>query len=172
MTAIDDLLARTEITDVLCRYAHAIDRGDRPLARTCYHPDATDDHGRFSGPVDELFAFFEAYGATLSGTYHFLGVPTIALDGDRADVETYCLYRRQSVDPAAQAVLQGLRYVDVFERRDGRWLIARRTVVLDWEHAAPPAPAVPSPDTWTRGSRGDADPAAPLTRALSRRVTG
>ncbi|KAA9155392.1 nuclear transport factor 2 family protein [Amycolatopsis acidicola] len=164
MTAIDDLLARAEITDVLSRYAHAIDRGDRPLARTCYHPDATDDHGRFSGPVDELFEFFERYGATLAGTYHFLGVPAIVLEGDRAEVETYCLYRKNPLD--GEAVFQGLRYFDVFERRSGRWLIARRTVILDWEHAAPPPPAVGSPDTWKRGARGEADPAASLTRAL------
>ncbi|PXY36268.1 nuclear transport factor 2 family protein [Prauserella flavalba] len=167
MTALDDLLARAEITDVLCRYAHAIDRGDRALARTCYHADATDDHGRFSGTVDELFAFFESYGATLASTYHFLGVPTIALAGDRAEVETYCLYRREFKDPGAEAVFQGLRYFDVFERRTSRWLIARRTVILDWEHAAPPGPATPSPASWKRGARGEADPAASLTRALA-----
>lgn len=167
MLTLDELLARTEITDVLGRYAHAIDRGDRALARTCYHPDATDDHGRFSGTVDELFEFFETYGATLESTYHFLGLPTIAWDGDRAEVETGCLYRRQPVDGGDElAVFQGLRYFDVFERRAGRWLIAARTVILDWEHAAPPPPATRSPSTWVRGSRGESDPAAALTRSL------
>ncbi|GAA1248926.1 nuclear transport factor 2 family protein [Prauserella halophila] len=165
MYLVEDLLARAEITDVLCRYAHAIDRGNRELARTCYHPDATDDHGRFSGTVDELFEFFRSYGASLKSTYHFLGVPTIVREGTRAEVETYCLYRKQPIDGAA--TFQGLRYVDVFEQRNGRWLVASRTVVLDWEHAAPPDPAVPSPDSWRRGARGDADPAAAVTRALA-----
>lgn len=171
MPTLDELVARTEITDVLGRYAHAIDRGDRELARTCYHPDATDDHGRFSGTVDELFEFFETYGATLESTFHFLSPPTIALDGERAEVETYCLYRRQPVDGGASAaVFQGLRYFDIFERRADRWLIAERTVILDWEHAAPPLPSTASPPTWVRGSRGETDPAAPLTRSLSTAV--
>ncbi|MDI2028224.1 nuclear transport factor 2 family protein [Saccharopolyspora sp. TS4A08] len=165
MPTVDELLARAEIGDVLARYAHAIDRGDRELARTCYHPDATDDHGRFSGTVDELFEFFETYGATLESTFHFMSPPTIALDGERAEVETYCLYRRQPVEGGA--VFQGLRYFDIFERRAGRWLIAERTVILDWEHDAPPLPAAASPPTWVRGSRGDTDPAAPLTRSLA-----
>lgn len=168
MTTVDELLARAEITDVLGRYAHAMDRRDRALARTCYHPDATDNHGRFSGTVDELFEFFETYGATLESTFHFMGVPTIGLDGDRAEVETYCLYRRQPVGGGySAAVLQGLRYFDIFERRSTGWLIADRTVILDWEHAAPPAPSIPSPSTWLRGARGDADPAASLTRLLA-----
>jgi hypothetical protein len=165
---IDELVARAEITDVLTRYAHAIDRGDRELARTCYHPDATDDHGRFSGTVDELFAFFESYGASLAGTWHFLGAPCVVVDGEHASVETYCLYRKDPVE--GEPVFQGLRYFDVFERRASRWRIARRTVVLDWEHAAPSAPAAPSPASWKRGARGEADPAASLTRALRRRV--
>ncbi|MGW4585887.1 nuclear transport factor 2 family protein [Amycolatopsis thermoflava] len=161
---IDELVARAEITDVLCRYAHAIDRGDRALARTCYHPDATDDHGRFSGTVDELFAFFELYGASLAGTWHFLGTPTIVVNGDRAEAETYCLYRKDPLE--GEPLFQGLRYHDVFSRREGRWRIARRTVILDWEHTSPEPPAAPSPPTWKRGARGDADPAASLTRLL------
>ena len=32
------------------------------------------------------------------------------------------------------------RYVDRFERRDGEWRIARRTVVHDWSRQLPTAP--------------------------------
>ena len=42
-----------------------------------------------------------------------------------------------------RSVAQGLRYLDRFERRAQRWAIARRTVVLDWEHVFEPAAASP-----------------------------
>jgi hypothetical protein len=53
--------------------------------------------------------------------------------------------------------------VDRFERRDGRWAIATRRVVLDWEHQLGPRPLPPAPDRWVRGSRDGSDPAAVLT---------
>lgn len=166
---LEELLARAEIADVLARYAHAIDRGDRELARTCYHPDATDDHGRINGSVDQVFEFFEEYGASIRSTYHFLGLPLVVLDGERAEVETYCIYRRELVDRLAEVLLQGLRYYDVWVRRDGQWRVLRRTVILDWEHRAPGAPGDASPASWTRGSgRGEVDVTSRITEALAR----
>ncbi|WP_020659108.1 nuclear transport factor 2 family protein [Amycolatopsis benzoatilytica] len=172
MTEIEELIARAEIGAVLARYAHAIDRGDRRLARTCYHADAIDNHGRINGSVDDVFAFFESYGANLRGTYHFLGVPLIVVgaggDPGRAMAETYCLYRRELLDPEAEVLMQGLRYFDVFERRAEAWRIAHRTVLLDWEQRGAGAPGVPAPPSWTRGGRGEADVAWPITEHLAR----
>lgn len=171
MTDINELIARAEIGDVLTRYAHAIDRGDRPLARTCYHVDAIDNHGRINASVDEVFAFFESYGANLSSTYHFMGAPLIVVcaegDPDRAMAETYCLYRREVLDPSAEVLMQGLRYFDVFERRDNVWRIANRTVILDWEQRGTDAPSVAAPESWTRGARREADVASPITEHLA-----
>lgn len=171
MIELSELVARAEIADVLARYQHACDRGDRALMRTCYHPDAVDNHGRANGPVDEVLAFLGRYGAELRATYHFMGAPHIAVevegDPDKAFAETYCLYRRELLDPEAQILMQGLRYFDVFERRDGVWRIAHRTVLLDWEQRGNGAPDVPAPSSWTRGGRGEADVAWPLTEHLA-----
>ena len=46
---VRELLDAEQIRDVILRYCHAADRGDWDLARSCYHPDALDDHGIFSG---------------------------------------------------------------------------------------------------------------------------
>ncbi|MBC3191100.1 nuclear transport factor 2 family protein [Pseudonocardia sp. C8] len=158
---------RIAITDVLLCYAHAVDRQDLDLARSCYHPDAVDDHGRYSGGVDGLIEFFAALGSTLRRTFHQMGPPWIRFTGPgTALAETYCLYRRETHDSAPEdAVLQGLRYLDRLERRDGRWAIAERTVVLDWEQSGARAPAVPAGPTWKRGALGDADPSAPFLRS-------
>src|SRR5688500_13226792 len=65
-------------------------------------------------------------------TTHFLAAPRIQLDGDVAQVDTYCVAHHVSHpdDQGAQTdMVLGLRYVDRFERRtvDGRtrWLIAK-----------------------------------------------
>ncbi|MBB2893844.1 nuclear transport factor 2 family protein [Flexivirga oryzae] len=171
MIDLQELSDRAEIADVLARYQHACDRGDRELMRDCYHDDAVDNHGRANGPVDEVMAFLGKYSADLRSTYHFMGPPHIVLgaegDADKAFAETYCLYRRELFDPDAEILMQGLRYFDVFERRDDVWRIAHRTVLLDWEQRGNGAPGVSAPESWTRGARRDADVAWPLTEHLA-----
>ena len=46
----DEALAKHHIREVLARYARAIDRADGALLKTCYHPDAIEEHGgNFAG---------------------------------------------------------------------------------------------------------------------------
>jgi ketosteroid isomerase-like protein len=157
----EDLLERAAITHVLTTYARAVDRRDLAAARSTYHDDAYDDHGRYRGDVDGLFAFFEQLGDSLVSTFHMLGTPHIELRGDVAWCETYCLYRRESrPDRPDGVVLQGLRYLDRLEKQAGTWRIAHRQVVLDWEQQGGPAPVVPSGDSWLRGSKHGVDPSA------------
>jgi SnoaL-like domain len=156
------LIARAEITDVLTRYVRGADRNDWELVRSCYHPDATDDHGLYSGGVEGLMTFLTALAATLSSTSHQLGPPLIEVDGETARAETYCLgwYERPGSDGTTRSIAQGLRYLDRLERRDGRWAIASRIVVLDWEKVFPAgSPSTPAA-SWQRGARGGADPSA------------
>jgi hypothetical protein len=156
------LIARAEITDVLTRYVRGADRNDWQLVRSCYHADATDDHGLYSGDLEGLITFLTGLAATLRSTSHQLGPPHIEVDGDSARAETYCLgwYERSGADDATWAIAQGLRYLDRFERRDDRWAIANRVVVLDWERVFPPGRTSVPAASWQRGARGDADPSA------------
>ena len=48
------LLDRQAIADVLVTYSRAIDRLDRDLLISVYHPDAIDDHGVFIGTREEF----------------------------------------------------------------------------------------------------------------------
>lgn len=161
-TDIATLLARTEITDVLTRYVRGADRTDWALVRSCYHPDATDDHGLYAGDVDGLVEFLADLADTLTATSHQLGPPHIDVDGGVARVETYCLgwYERPGKDDSVVSIAQGLRYLDRFERREGHWAIASRLVVLDWERLFEPSRPTTTPASWQRGARGDADPSS------------
>lgn len=164
MTDLDALASRLEIQNVVSGYAHAVDRRDFDAVRECYHPDAYDDHGRYKGGVDGLIDYMHALASKLVSTYHLMGTPYIELDGDVARVETFSIYRRELIGDD-HPVLSGLRYADRFERRDGRWRIAERLVILDWEHLAGGPPPVPCGPEWLRGGLGAQDPAYEMFQA-------
>lgn len=128
--------------------------------RRCYHTDATDDHGLYAGDVDGLIQFLMGIATTLSATSHQLGPPHIEVDGDTAKAETYCLgwYERPGADDSVWSIAQGVRYLDELSRRDGRWAIANRIVVLDWERVFAPGRQSAPATSWQRGGRGEADP--------------
>ena len=52
--ALQALLDKQEITELLTRYLRSVDRGDVATLRSCYLPGATEDHGGlFAGPAQE-----------------------------------------------------------------------------------------------------------------------
>ncbi len=127
------LLDESEIRAVLARYTRAFDRMDYELARSCYHDDATDAHGGYNGDVDGFIDYSLGLSEGIESKTHFLGQSIIELDGDTAWVETYCicLLRMRTTEEGEPALdrLANIRYVDIFERREGVWRIARRKVV-------------------------------------------
>ena len=162
--SVEDLLAREEIHDVLKRYVRAVDRADADLMVSCYHDDGVDDHGMFRGPAREFAEFVcGERSKRYEATHHFIGSPNIHLEGESAFVDTYCIAHQISVpDEAGQRFdyTIGLRYVDRFERRAGRWLIAHRTAVFDWTYtvAIDEERARSFGTDWALGSRDRHDP--------------
>ena len=150
---LDTLLAKAEIADVLHKYARGIDRMDFDLVRSCYHPDAFDDHGALSGDVDTFIAGAEAFLPRFAATMHFLGNMSIEVDGDVARAETYAVaYHRIERENGGKDDIWGIRYVDRFEQRGGEWRIAHRVVAQEWRRVDP-VPAGPSrvgPGVWGR----------------------
>ncbi len=129
------LCDKQEITEVLYRYARAVDRKDFERVAECYFPEAIDNHGGYVGTVDGLIEDMKSRHATIDSSLHYITNVLIDLHGDTANVESYCLcYLRQA--PAAPGGPQSrvtvkCRYVDRFERREGQWRIADRIVVFD-----------------------------------------
>lgn len=58
--AIDVMLAKQAIWDVLCRYCHGIDRCDVDMLRSAYWPDGHELHGTFNGNAWEFAAYMTA----------------------------------------------------------------------------------------------------------------
>ncbi|OYZ42262.1 MAG: hypothetical protein B7Y31_05300, partial [Novosphingobium sp. 16-62-11] len=46
-------------------------------------------------------------------------------------------YFIEAMVQAGTEVLTGGRYIDRYQRRDGKWLIHSRTFVADWSHSHP-----------------------------------
>lgn len=147
--ALQAMLDRHAIHEVILRFGRASDRADLAMLQSCYHPDAFEDHGYFRGNAWEFAEQAAALAADRhpDGGTHYLGTPFIELDGDRAYCETYVQAVMRTRDDGGRLFLifSG-RYLDTFERRDGEWKIAQRITVKDF--ASTERPEEP---TWSVG---------------------
>lgn len=168
--AIQALLDKDAIRDVILRYARGIDRHDAGLMASAYHPDATDDHGAYVGDAAGFIAYAnEVHSADFVAHQHHMTNCLIDLDGDRARGETYYLAVLRTNGGGLMAV--GGRYLDQFERRDGGWAISDRTTLVDWNGELTGAPATHVAQ-FLAGGWGETDPSylratGPLRAALA-----
>lgn len=123
---------RHEIYDCVMRYCRGIDRLDRDMLLSAYHPDAIDDHGStFFGPVaDFAEVVLKMHETHQEYTQHHITNHRCELDGDVAHTESYYLFRCLNRAPPWYNISSG-RYLDRFERRDGRWAIAARVCLVE-----------------------------------------
>jgi hypothetical protein len=131
--ALDALLDRAEILDCIHRYTRGMDRLDRELVRSAYHDGAIDEHGGFVGPVDGFLDWAFAYHAGQVRHQHYVTNHSAELNGDEAHAETYYVFVGTDRDPSVPLYVAGGRYIDRFERRAGRWGIAARVCVIEWQ---------------------------------------
>ena len=139
------LLHKEAIKEVVLRYCRGIDRRDFDLVRSCYHPDAEDHHGSFSGSVDEYITWVDKLTSRYQWTMHFVGNVLIELGEDDgvAACETYGVSLHKSDDPRPfMNLATGFRYLDRFELRsesgaEAQWRIARRDAVGEWSIPIP-----------------------------------
>jgi hypothetical protein len=161
---------RQAIHDVIIRYCRGVDRSDPDLVLSAFHDDAIDNHFGavlpFREAIGTLKAARSADGRPTSKTtsMHNICNVLIELEGDVARCETYVtVIVRIPHEGGAIDWTHAGRYVDRFERRQGEWRIAYRTVVYDLERfdAVVPAPEGLSQarylDNAVRGQRGRAD---------------
>jgi hypothetical protein len=143
-TETADRLAIRELFDA---YAHCADRRDAKGQMALFTADTRflvymdakaaeptqELHGRESlAPVFDDLNQYEA-------TTHFNGQSTIALDGDQASGESYCLAHHVSVaeDGSRSLMIASIRYLDQFVKQDSSWLFAERKLLVDWTRTNP-----------------------------------
>jgi len=148
------------IEDRLAQYCRAGDTRDPALAKDCYWPEATDDHGIYSGNAHAFIdaAMTQGFEQILA-TQHFLGQVYVDVSGDRAEAESYLIacHRVSGHSDVVRAVLgetyfaqhendggthdwiAGGRWLDQFERRGEEWRIIARQATTEWCTASPTA---------------------------------
>lgn len=134
--SVQNLVDRAEIHDCVIRYCRGQDRLDADLVRSAYHEDAVDDHVAFVGGVEGLIDWSFSQYDDLARHQHFVMNHHAEIDGDAAHAETYYIFTGAPTGDGPFSMTGG-RYVDRFERRDGRWAIAARSVVVEWMTQTP-----------------------------------
>jgi hypothetical protein len=120
MDKLDYLMSRLDIIDCINRIARGVDRLDRDIFRSGYHQDAILDFGTHIGsPEQHMDFFFDLHAKAQTRTAHTICNHTCEIDGDVAHTETYYIYGSENTSGTPVTVAGG-RYVDKFERRDGR----------------------------------------------------
>jgi len=154
-----ELLDERAIRNVVLTYCRGVDRMDRELVRSCYHDDATEEHGSFAGTIEEYLDWVWRVLARYDRTMHLVANQLVELRGDRAHCETYGIAFHEG-DPAdpTKNLTTGFRYLDRFERRAGAWAIVRRVGVTDWCRLLGPETRWDIPGSFALGRRGAADP--------------
>jgi len=134
MTTLEDLLDRAEITNQVANYCRAVDRMDRELLLSVFHPDARIDLGARlpNGTVPEFVDFVWAAHGKLSGHSHQTTNALIRLFGDKAASE-FCFTAGlwSENEGRIQEVFMRGRYVDRWARSGETWLITERWIAYD-----------------------------------------
>jgi hypothetical protein len=137
----DEAADRLAIRELFDAYAHCADRRDADGQKSLFTEDThflVHMEGEGSEPTQELrgrealtpvFDDLNRYDATT----HFNGQSTVALDGENATGESYCLaHHLYTEDGERKIMVASLRYLDAFVKIDGTWLFAERKLYVDW----------------------------------------
>ena len=84
---LQTLSDRAEITDLLTRYARAVDRQDWDLFRSVFTPDARIDYtqvGGIAGDIEEVAGFLSRVMPMFEAIQHLVSNIDITIDGDEA----------------------------------------------------------------------------------------
>jgi len=130
---------KTEIAEILAKFARGLDRLDETILRSVLHHDATLDLGPgvFQGTSSDYVHWVLGVFQAVRSSHHMIGNVRVELEGDTAFVESYFQTHIRIEKPIGREdVFLGGRYLDRFERRPagtpGVWKIMHRKEVLDW----------------------------------------
>lgn len=129
------------LQSLVAAYARHADRREPELVAALFEPDAVlrivrrgDDgapvesrgHRHIASAVGRLRQF--------PVTYHLVGTHTVAIDGDEATGEAYCVAHHLAPRDEGGHVdhVMHIRYLDRYRRTEGGWRFAERETLVDW----------------------------------------
>jgi hypothetical protein len=157
---VERLIAKQEITEVLYRYCRGMDRMDRELTSSAWHPDGTAQNGdRFFGTGEEYIdRVWPAHGAMKLHNHQTVNILIeVDLDAGLATSESYftAVLRAEPEPGTLVDIVSRGRYLDRLSRRDGRWALDHRQLVEELRHAVPVSADMAEVPTESRRDRED-----------------
>lgn len=118
---------KQDISELLVRYATAIDRREYPLLGTVFTDDCVADYGEIGSwhSADAIIEFMDAVHAMAGYTLHRLSNIAITVSGDTATARTYIDALILAADNSGGVNAVGF-YDDELVRTTDGWRIARR----------------------------------------------
>lgn len=170
-SALQSLIDKDAIRDLVLLYSRAVDRKDVGLLRDLYTDDATDTHGdSFDGPADGYCDFIEKSLPYMPYSGHHVCNHLVSVDGDEGCGEVYALawHLIPNREGGQEEDFMAVRYIDNYRRcADGKWRFAKRVVTYDLKIRRPfdgggllglgdkdPSYAVCADRLFQRGARG------------------
>jgi len=141
--AMQEIIDKEAIRELVLLYSRAIDRKDVELLRDLYTDDATDTHGdSFDGPADAYCEFIARSLPYMTYSGHHACNHMISVAGDEANGEVYALAMHVLPDqenPGEQIEdFMCVRYIDNYRRcSDGKWRFSKRVVTYDMQLQRP-----------------------------------
>lgn len=140
-SAVQALIDKDAIRDLVLLYARAIDRQDIDLLRDLYTEDATDTHGdSFDGAAPDYCDFIARAFPHMPYSGHHICNHLIAVDGETASGEVYALawHLIPTREGGGEEDFMAVRYIDNYRRcADGRWRFSKRVVTYDFKLRRP-----------------------------------
>ncbi len=136
-TALQRLIDKDAIRDLVLCYSRAIDRKDVDLLRDLYTEDATDIHGTsFDGPADKYCDFIAASLPYMNYSGHHVCNHMVSVEGDTGNGEVYALALHYIPDQANPGQMiedfMAVRYIDNYRRcGDAKWRFSKRLITYD-----------------------------------------
>ena len=131
-TALDQLVSRACLQDLVADYAGLIDWIDWDVLDRVFWPEAQFDFGMFKGDYAAYRGFVQMLEEPYARRLHIFGIPMIRIDGDRARVDAGSLISCRTAEPAPgiDDTFWG-RYLFEAERREGEWRFSSLTYLLN-----------------------------------------
>lgn len=132
--AVRQLVDKDQIRDQIYNYCRGLDRMDKPLALSVWHPGATVEMPGFKGSGPEwIDSAWRTHERIHSHTHQMTNI-LINLDGAKATSETYfisSLHAEPTATSATTRLIRG-RYLDRWSKRGGRWAMDHRQIIVDF----------------------------------------
>lgn len=125
---VNQLVARHEISNILAMHSRGVDRADAHLMSHAYHDHATVDYGFYQGPAAKLVEILSNAQKAALPSLHRTSNSEIYFKDNSALAESYVIAYVE--DAQLQRMVFG-RYLDRFEKHNGRWAMVHRSYVMD-----------------------------------------